>query len=224
MKKLRLKKGFTLIELLVSIVIFVMFLGIVSSSYVNIVRAQREANEVRRMYSDVRNFVDSLSEEVRLGTIDYECYLDVTDSAADVTYDSATICPGGFFGIADGRSTDLALVRKDGLQKTIFHYDSTVKEVTVKKFEKDRSGVWSPAPGFNAGVTDAMGATVQVESLSFAINPDVNPYSQDNYYKNEKQFQPKVTVFMKVKNGANTKSQFSLDFQTSISSRVYSRL
>lgn len=44
----REREGFTLIELMISIVIFVLFLGIVSQSYISIVRTQREANEVRR--------------------------------------------------------------------------------------------------------------------------------------------------------------------------------
>jgi prepilin-type N-terminal cleavage/methylation domain-containing protein len=218
MRNLRPKnrKGFTLIELLISIVIFVILLGSIATSYVSIVRAQKEANDVRRMYSDVRHFVDELSEEVRLGTIDYEYYGDVT------LYSSS--CYGQFSNIVSGRSNDLALVRKDGLQKTIFHYDSDKNKVQVIKCVKGAGGTWPLAPGFENGFSDAMGNTVQVENISFAINPDVNPYSSDNYYKNEKQFQPKVTVFMNVKNGANTNSQFSMDFQTTVSSRVYSRL
>jgi len=217
MRNLRIKnrKGFTLIELLISIVIFVMLLASVSTSYVSIVRAQKEANDVRRMYSDVRHFVDSLSEEVRLGTIDYDCY------AGSSLYSSN--CPKLLSAIVSGRSPDLALVRKDGLQKTIFHYDFAGKKVQVVKYDKGVGGVWVLAPGFT-DFSDAMGNTVQVENISFAINPDVNPYSTENYYKNEKQFQPKVTVFMKVTNRANINSQFSMDFETTVSSRVYSRL
>ncbi len=213
--KRKMRKGFTLIELLVSIVIFVIFMGIVSSSYVNIVRAQKDANEIRRMYSEVRNFVDSLSAEAKLGTIDYGCYGGTIDVYS-------TVCPQMLQVIINGRTTDLALVRKDGLEKTIFRYDPDLKKVQVVKYEPSPGGAWALAAGYD-GFRDIMGDSVKVDKLSFAISPDVNPYSQENAYKSEKQFQPEVTVYMSVSNGENIKSQFSLDFQTTISSRVYSR-
>lgn len=216
-KKRSARRGFTLIEMLVSLVLFVIFLGIVSSSYVNIVRAQKSANEIRKMYSEVRNFVDFLTEEVRLGSIDYDCYLGV------IPY-SDVYCPELLEAITDGRTTDLALYRKDGLQKTIFRYDPDEKKVFVRKYEKDALGVWGEAPGYAEGFRETMSNFVSVEKMSFAIHPDVNPFAQVNAYDNAKQFQPKVTVFMTVKNGQNVKSQFQLDFQTTISSRVYSRL
>lgn len=216
-KKKGCRKGFTLIEMLVSLVLFVIFLGMVSSSYVNIVRAQKDANEIRKMYSEVRNFVDFFSEEVRLSSIDYDCY------GGTVFY--SNICETGLATIAtDGRTTDLALVRKDGLEKTIFRYDPDGKKIFVRKYEKDALGNWGQAPGYADGFREAMGNVVSVEKMSFAINPDKNPYGQENAYNNAKQFQPKVTLYMTVKNGANAKSQFQMDFQTTISSRVYSRL
>ena len=204
-----------MIELLVSMVIFVIFMGIVATSFTDIVRAQKEANEIRKMYSEVRNFADTLSEEARLGSIDYDCYAGAPAFA--------NTCPEQLAAIVDGRSTDLALVRKDGLQKTIFRYDPEFKKVQIVKYDKAEGGAWKFTPGYG-GFRDAMGDSVSVEKLSFAVNPDVNPYSQENVYASEKQFQPKVTLFMSVKNGANVKSAFNLDFQTTVSSRVYSRL
>ncbi|MBU1953917.1 prepilin-type N-terminal cleavage/methylation domain-containing protein, partial [Patescibacteria group bacterium] len=68
------KDGFTLVELLVSMMIFMIFLGIVGQAYISIVRAQRDANEVRKMYSDVRSVMDLMAEQIRLGSVDYDCY------------------------------------------------------------------------------------------------------------------------------------------------------
>ena len=209
------RKGFTLIELLISMVVFVLIMGIVASSFTSIVRAQKDANEVRRMYSEVRGFADLLSEEARLGAIDYKCY---AEEATSYSYD----CQEALGTIVNGRSNYLAVVRKDGLQKTIFKYDPVKKTVSMIKYEKTESGGWGIAPGYT-GFRDVMGDAVSVEKLSFAINPDTDPYAQAGYSLNAKQFQPKVTLFMQVKNGKNSKSEFNIDFQTTISSRVYNR-
>jgi len=214
-----LKRGFTLIELMVSMVIFVIFMGFVTSSYVSIVRAQKDTNDIRKMYAEVRSFIDMVSQEAKLGTIDYACYAGTDSSCKEVL---SSIDPG------TGRSTDLALVRKDGLQRTIFRFvrdpqNADNNKVRVAKYEKDVSGTWGYAPGYS-GFRDIMGDLVKVERLSFAIYPDADPYSRANYANSLKQFQPKVTIFLTANNRANVKSGFSMDFQTTVSSRVYSRL
>jgi len=231
-----LRKGFTLIELLISLVIFVIFMGVVASSFVSIVRAQKETNEIRKMYAEVRAFVDLVSEEARLGTIDYECYpaatqfktnLQIQPSIQAQAYNQ-DVCPVQIDDAisADGRTSVLALVRKDGMQKTVFRYDSAAKTVKVVKYEAGSGGTWVLAPGYDANFSDAMGTLVKVDRLSFAINPDVNPYGggQGVYSNNAKQFQPKVTLFMSVSGRKDTVTPLSIDFQTTISSRVYSRL
>jgi prepilin-type N-terminal cleavage/methylation domain-containing protein len=231
--KTRMKKGFTLIELLISIAIFTIFLGVVTSSYVTIVRGQKDANEVRRMYAEVRDFADFFSQEVRLSTVEYGCYQntglttlcsggkDIETSVEDV-YSSQ--CKG-VFSLANGRTTDLSLVRKDGLTKTIFHYDESKKKLQVLQYVKLAGGAWQNSPEFpDEEYKDLLGTGVSVEKLQFAINPDINPYDSDYYCRNQKQFQPKVSIFMRIKNAANANSQFNLDYQTTISSRVYSKL
>lgn len=210
MKKIGTKKGFTLIELMISIVIFVIFLGLVSNSYVSIVRAQKNANQVRKIYSEIRTFTDMLAEEVRLGAIDYDCY--------DSQFKSATLCaPGVADSMLHGRSTYLALIRKGGQQKIVFKYkyEDKDKKIYVAKLKKV-SGAWSE---YEELVSD----NLKVTHLSFAIFPDENPYLRENYNNTSKQFQPKVTVFMTVKNALNPDSQFNFNYQTTISSRVYSR-
>lgn len=208
------RKAFTLIELLVSMVVFVLIMGIVGSSFTSIVRAQKEANEVRRMYSEVRSFTDMLSEEARLGTIDYRCY------GSAVAY--SNVCPEVLGPIVNGRSDHLALLRKDGLEKTIFKYDAKEKKISVIKYELTEGGGWKLSSGYT-DFRDVTGDAVSVEKLAFAINPDTDPYERGSYGLNAKQFQPKVTVFMQVRNGAKSKSDFTMDFQTTISSRVYNR-
>lgn len=58
---------------------------------------------------------------------------------------------------------------------------------------------------------------VFIEELSFYVTPAFDPYLEENSSFNSLQFQPKVTVFMKV-----SKGNYEIDFQTTISSRNYS--
>ena len=64
---------------------------------------------------------------------------------------------------------------------------------------------------------------IKVNNATFAVNPPVNPYASVNYAKSQYQFQPKVTLSLSVANAAQNIAPFHLDFQTTLSSRVYSR-
>lgn len=212
-------KGFTLIELLISLGIFIIFLGISSTSYISIVRAQRQANETRKMYSDVRNVVDFLAEEIRLSSIDYSYYA----GKVDINGGIVVSCADGVGTLQQGRVHYLPLIKKDGLERTFFCYDKKSKKLTVQKWIRNQAG-WIPASGYDGNFLDIVSKNVEITSLAFVVFPDVNPYAADGYALNEKQFQPHVTIFMSVQNSNNINSQFRLDFQTTISSRVYSRI
>ena len=215
------KDGFTLIELIISITIFMIFLGLVSQSYLSIVTTQRRANEVRKMYSEVRGFMDTLAEDIRLSAIDYECYEGV------IVIGSGSFCvPEVANSINQGRTDLLSLVKKDGLEKTLiknsYDYEEKIYSIQMQKWHK-KDAVWEPAPGFEGGYRDVFSDKIAVDYVSFAIFPDINPYSAENYSNNAAQFQPKVTVFLSVGNSKGVDAKFNYDFQTTISSRVYSR-
>lgn len=208
------KDGFTLVELLVSMGVFILFLAFVSSSYITIVRAQRSANEVRKTYSEVRDFFEVFSQEVRLGTIDYPCYEGTTADAC-VVQDVA-------YSLQSGRSNYLALVSKDGSEKNVFHFNKDLHTVELQKFVlKGTSFV--PAPGYIDGFRHLFSDQVQVDELSFVISPIVNPYDQKHAAENKYQFQPKVTLFLTVRSGSGQTKVAPLHLQTTVSSRAYSR-
>lgn len=221
------RKGFTLIELLVSIAIFVVFLGVVSMSYIGIVRSQRQANEVRKMYSDVRTFTESLSEDMRLGTIDYDCYPDpATSTTANCPPFSAQISTSSSEA---QQSPYLSIVNKDRTEKIIYWFDKDngkVKVIRYKNINTDDSidiPQWSVEEGYPPESVALLSDMVKVRNLTFSVNPPVNPYSSANYAKNQYQFQPKVTLTLSVENANKNIPPFHMDFQTTLSSRVYSR-
>jgi len=244
----RLKKGFTLIELLVSIAIFVIFMGVISLSYIGIVRSQRQANEVRAMYSDVRNFIESLSQDMRLGTIDYDCYQDVTNTVSPSTPGSVKVSSnqcefsGANRGTLPNASPYLAIVNKDQTQKVVYWFDKDFNELKIIRYENQNSaannshadiaGGWLVDAAYASGQdvldpnTDGINVfsgLVKVTNVVFSVNPPVNPYLSANYAKNQYQFQPKVTMTISIANADNNVVPFHLNFQTTLSSRVYSR-
>ncbi len=240
MKKNCIKNGFTLVELLISITIFVMFFGVVSSVYMNIVKSQIRFNEIRRMYSGVRDFMDFLSENLRLYTVDYDCYnqfnLDFSNmnSVVDkLKYNEKFVnggvnfCGGSRGFINDGFTDKLFLIGRDKRSKMIIYLDKKVDvegyDVLVRKFVLE-NGVWKEAKGYFEP-RYVLSSNLLVKSLRFAVFPDVNPYSSDVsvYSNNATQFQPKVSVFLSVESLNPSVIPFHYDFQTSISSRVYSK-
>lgn len=200
-------------------VIFVIFLGVVSSSYISIVRAQKHANEVRKIYADIRAFVDTLNEEIRLSSLDYDCY----GGRIDFIGGTLNTCEVGI-SIDEGRSDYLSLMRKDGLEKTLFYYNRDEAKMYVKKWLRAEAG-WIVAPGFEEGYRPLLSDIVKMENFTFAISPDKNPYSDDPdiYTNNTTQFQPKVTIFMTATSRNEDTASFHFDFQTTISSRIYTR-
>ena len=208
-------------ELLVSMMIFMIFLGIVGQAYISIVRAQRDANEVRKMYSDVRSVTSLMGEEIRLGSIDYDCY------HLDVSALVQPFCPeteiAGSLNQNNTENSFLALVGEGGKEKIIFKLEDG--RVWVRKFGRTPEGSYAPAAGYSDGYQALTSEKILIDHLSFAIFPDVNPYSNDAdvYSDNGTQFQPKVTIFMSTKKSVGVGSDFDFDFQTTISSRVYSR-
>ena len=248
MKELRIKneelrilercaRGFTLIELIISIAVFTIFLTVVSTAYINIVRSQRQANEVRKMYSEVRSFAETLAEDMRLGTIDYDCYksdLPTPDLFRNNCPFSTIIDPQSSVANA---SPYLAIVNKDHTLKTVFWFDKANGQLKVKKYQHNGAqdnidaAQWPEAKGYSSQDTGAddsgsqslLSKALNVSNLTFSVNPPVNPYSADHYQKNQFQFQPKVTLTLSVENAQKNQAPFHLDFQTTLSSRVYTR-
>lgn len=210
-----------MIELLISIMLFTVFLGIVSQSYLGIVRSQRQANEVRKMYSELRVFMDDFAEDVRLSAIDYDCY----EQGVSIIMVQA-LCDSEALGqVVAGKSNVLSLIKKGGLEKSAYKieedFETGKKRIKVKKWYSE-NGNWMPIPGYEE-FRDVFSESIDVKYASFAIFPEVNPYSSLNYRNNAVQFQPKVTIFLNVGNAEDSNIKFDYQFQTTISSRVYTR-
>lgn len=215
------RSGFTLIEVLISLTIFVIFVTTMSSTYLYIARSQREANSIRAMYSDLRYVMTLVGDEARAKTIDYACYPsrnlagsfspkcnDVRASAGSIDY--------------------LALIDRSSTNRTIFKIAEDgegTKQLQVYKENKtyDVNGLetWVADEGYTGGYQPIELDNIKLEGFKFEIAPLADPFDPDNVACGPVQFQPSVTVNASISGSNPEVTNFHLDIQTSLSSRVY---
>lgn len=196
------QRGFTLVELLIAMTIFIMFVGILLSSYTYIVRSQREANDYRELYAQSRQIFDKLVEEMRAGMIYYP-----SDAEINSDYQSG--------------NSELTLVKLNEDDGSFVSAQFLLQEDRVKFIEANGAG--APTVYFlNSGLESG---GVGVSELVFYVSPAGNPYSSGNTFYDSLQFQPKITVFATFEKKRTVgEESFVINLQTTISSRFYAPL
>ncbi len=214
-------RAFTLVELMVSMGVFIVFLGVVSTSYINVVRSQRQANETRRAISEARDFMQTLADDFRSGTIDYDCY----------GSEKPMLCPISTF---NSRGKYLALIDKNHNMKTVYWFDSEKKSLKLRKFERiiGAENTFKPSQGFDetdksdrseAGWRVLFSDNLKVADAIFDVYPPIDPYLRSNYQENQYQFQPGVRLLLTFSMARSGSSSYNFTLQTSFSSRMYGR-
>ena len=195
------KKGFTLMEILVSVALFTIVITIVTQIFMIATRAQRRVSSHQKVQSDVRMVINLIVERMRMSEIDYDYYEN----------------KGGI----SVPETELVLRDIDNKQ-VIFRQSSSnfldtvcVDESSVPCFEMsiDEGATWAPISSLG----------VNVPELSFYITPIKNPFvlNVGGYPNND---QPKVTISGQFRSSAvNNEQIVPIDFQTTISTRIYKR-
>ena len=215
----KIQKGFTLIELMIAIVIFVTFLVMVSNSFIAIIRAQVGANEVRQMYSEMRNFVDFVNGEMREGTVDYFCYHQELIMSLDFNQASLVRCVEGPELTVDS-GNNLRTISKDGLLSSVIKFVPGKGEVPgvveVQKF-RNIDGVWAPESGYETGFKQFAFGNLNVKNLHFDIYPKKDPLIDPSDLST--QIQPMVEMIVST-SSTNPTVNFDLQFQTMINSRA----
>jgi type II secretory pathway pseudopilin PulG len=224
------KSGFTLIELLIAISIFMGFMIVASNAYVEIIRAQKTANETRLIYSELRNFVDLINNELREGTVDYFCYnsqelikdLDFNQVALTRCFDTLNIDAGN----------NLRTISRDGLSSSIIKFipvaaDGSGGKLCQMRF-RNSNGSWqreddgesstgSSDSGCGAYKELAFG-NLAIKDLRLEIYPLKDPKSVSAQKELANQLQPMVR--MKLQVGSKLGNvKFNLQYQTAITAR-----
>jgi len=194
--------GFTLVEMLVAMSIFVIFVGVVMNSYLTVVRAMRDAEEYRVLYSDARHVFDVLTENAREKSIydpspsKYVRQVDLQASSSGVKFYSADGEKIEFKFETDLGSSDVSasgrvvMVDDKGVEKKLHSDDVNVKSFMVY--------VWPLRNPFSGDVVNADG------SINYSLL-----------------FHPKITFSAVFEKKNSVGEVYSLPLQTSVSLRKY---
>lgn len=194
LRKIRQKDGFTLIEMLIAMSIFIIFTGIIINSYTSIIKSQRDANGYRVMYSEARHVFDTLVLEFRDGMLDYGHYKG-----------------GALFGnLIQNDGDAVYLISKDASSQRKIVYDAGDLLLSEGPF-------WESPVVLN-------GSGVKLADFAVYVSPSIDPYDQRyvNYDKN--QFHPKITIYAEFEMETITGKVYTMDLQTTVSSRVYNQV
>lgn len=190
--------GFTLVELLISISIFMIFLALAAGSYTSLVKANRTANDMQKIYREVRFIFDAIATEIHNGNLDYAC---IDKTKLD------PLCLENQFG-TEGKV--LSVLSKNNLSRSLFKFNEPDKKLLALHQERaDRNLPWSvnewqPLASEN----------FPLESLSFSFFPLKDPYEASQAGDDNNQWQPAVGIRMKVA---------GFEFKTTYSSRTYGK-
>lgn len=219
--------GFTLIEMIIALSIFVLTVLIATNIYLIINNVQRRTLAMQKVQDDVRYLFEAMAQEVRLGRINYDYYLD----------NSIDLHP-----LAAADNEVLAVVNQLS-ESVFFRINSAGDKVQYCKIEQDSNCRLT----FDEDWQDITPEGVRVIDLEFIITPSADPFiepslpdncSIDNdcslglgyrcettdckYYTDGGNFQPKVRMVLKTES-EDTKipeQSRSINMQTIISSRI----
>ena len=192
-------KGFSLIEMLVVVAVFATITSIVANIYLSTSRSERYLLNSERVQAELRYATEIISKEVENSNIDYSYY-------------GGEIVPDPL----DFSISVLALIDSD-MNQTIFRKSSTdCPDGTTQCLQMIKSG-W---PSWKNITPEG----VDVSVFKFLVHPNKDPFllnASGNYDFN---VQPAVTIRCTMENvTSNPAEKISIDFQTTVSSRIYKR-
>lgn len=199
MKKMNYRRqGFTLIEMLISISILMLFLGLVASSYAQLVAANRKAKNIQEIYANVRLVFDTLASDIRTGSFDFNCI------------DPAQLEPNCLENQIGPNQKIIGILQDENRKRTLYKFDDAHKKLLVLHQTRTSTsltwsiGNWEPLAPEN----------FPLEDFSFRVFPLQDPYNSQNAESDAVQFQPSVTIALKAG---------GFDFRTTYSSRTYGK-
>lgn len=221
--------AFTLIELLVAITIFVLFISFGMLSFSIFHRTQLDAAKSREMMFELSHTMDILTEAIKENKIDYAYYIGETSCADSVqstifnTLSSSAINASITFNLNPALDeSELVLLSLDGLNRTVFSWDSSVETISIQKFTQDENCEFKEDAGYpNPLVLHSSG--ISVSTADFRIFPNVDPYDSVNFASLSPSgfYQPNVKIKLTFSTPGQAKPAIIIDLQTTVTSRVY---
>lgn len=184
--------------------IFMIFTGALIGSYTSIVRSQHEANEYRLLYVQARQVFETLVQELRDGMVDYD----------------KITAAGGLNG-----DISAYLIAKDGSEKTSVSYKDGVVKLQKRLLNAGsgpglQDGNYGPADEFALNNPEI----VKISRFKIYVSPSIDPYDPEYVDYDRNQFHPRVTVYAEFEKELLNGKKYTMDLQTTVSSRIYSQV
>lgn len=206
-------RAFTLLEMVLAISVFVVFLTATSGSYLSLSAAMRDANQERKVYSAAQDIIKLLSDEIRDSQVDYDCYAAEKSDCKNFSLDG---------------NKDLVVKSGDGNRRFMVRFQLEGGKLQIRKRVRDtqfdRAEVWNDDVGYSEWINYDLPQNIAVSDLQFRVSPAQSPFSFQNSSRAEFQFQPEVTILMKLKSSLQRDAGYIFPIQTTISTRVYNKI
>jgi type II secretory pathway pseudopilin PulG len=210
--------AFTLVEMIVAMLIFTVFIGVLSSSYFFLSRSLRQAAELRKVYGEARFVMDRVTQDVRLYTLDYDCFEDSEDFVLNTSSLQFGECQGIQLS-GSGLTQTLPLISSDGLQRTVYRFQDGIFSV-LKLMRSEVDASWAPAEGYSKGFQPFVMDRVELRQVQFVVAPLESPYA--HVENDSAQYQPSVNVVVRAASHSSIFPEVAqIQLQSTISSRVY---
>jgi len=187
------KSGFTLIEVTVALTAFLIFIGIILRSFINLVGLQIEANRYRKVYSELNEIMATITTDMRDYTIDYSCF------KTTLCADRRTVA---FYGNA-GLSRNLLKISDDNQ----FLYAKQTRSSLREEFGVPQ---FLPLKSTNSTFVN----------IDLQVFPEFSPYDEELPADSLVLAQPILSIRTTVKS-KNYPKREPLYFQTAITTRQY---
>ncbi len=199
-------------EMLVVLFLFIIVLIASSDIFIRSQRAQYQAEGLQRLQDDARYVLNTMSADVRNGSIDYDCY----SGACGQTINAVT------------GNTLLAVKNDKGRSRWYTISDALATEESTGKYCIDQKSRPCVLVSDNGGGTwqsmTEQGVIVDAAKTRFLIEPAKNPFALDQNNAYLSNVQPHVTIQFDASaqiRGARTSPRISV--QTTVATREYKR-
>ncbi|HCJ52803.1 MAG: hypothetical protein A2898_00085 [Candidatus Kerfeldbacteria bacterium RIFCSPLOWO2_01_FULL_48_11] len=166
------RRGFTLLEAIVAMGIFSAAVLMAVNLFVLVSGVQRRIASNQRIQDDMRQMVESIAQNIRLGSVHYAYYRDPNLDGA--------LCagPGCFIDLYPDAApvTTLALIDQNGTYIYI-DYEITGGRGTLRYCYTD-----SPVDPFTSGnCTNITPSQIDIKDVQFVITPSADPFFDPEY-------------------------------------------
>ncbi|OGJ51258.1 hypothetical protein A2307_00275 [Candidatus Peregrinibacteria bacterium RIFOXYB2_FULL_33_20] len=212
--------AFTLVELLTAMTIFATFIAVISSSYIFLMRSLRDAQITKNVTSEVMQVVQSISDNIRVDAVDYDCYNGNSSSLCGyIEAESSNQGEGGIL-----KSSYLVLKNYNETGKIIYRIKDGHLQVLKQSLKDD---LWVAGDGFENslkepfGFKDLMSSNVNISDGKFLIAPYQNPFNKSA--ESDLRFQPQVTIKINFQTSSQVRKEIKVPIETTISTRIYGK-